>query len=190
MREVSPARSTLVRDQPRPRDARWSRKERELNDGWLTESFSRPRVHPRSVVRPPVLPSAPPRALRPFEEAKSFNLLIFHDETTTTTTRVRASPSFPSANFRICAVAVRVRPSVSQPSHFLLFEYLEDSEDGWTDGRTSCGGRGRRSSVPLQEKNEAEEGGNSSLESQFWRGRVRGGIRHERMGDSSAKAIK
>ena len=25
----------------------------ELNDGWLTESFSRPRVHPRSVVRRP-----------------------------------------------------------------------------------------------------------------------------------------
>ena len=131
-----------------------SERTNELNDGWLTESFSRPRVHPRSVVPPSV-----PLRLRPFEEAKSFNLLIFHDETTTRA-RARLSPfppSLPSANFRICAVAVvrvrprvrpRPRPSVSQPSHFLLFEYLEDSEDGWTDGRgrtdadgrTSCGG--------------------------------------------------
>ena len=61
---------------------------------------------------------------------------------------------------------------------------------GRTDGRTSCGGRGLPSSVPLQEKSEAGEGGNSSLESQFWRGGVRGGIRHERRGDSSVKAIE
>ena len=162
MREVRPARSTLVRDQPRPRDARWSRKERELNDGWLTESFSRPRVHPRSVVRPPVRPSAPPRALRPFEEAKSFNLLIFHDETTTT--RVRASPSLPSANFRICAVAVRVRPSVRQSTFPFSPFRIPRGLGRWLDGRTDVV---RRTRAPFLGSSSRKGRGRGGREFEF-----------------------
>ena len=85
-------------------------------------------------------------------------------------------------------IALLIAALGAQPSHFLLFEYLEDSEDGWTDGRRAVGA----DSLPqflLKKRARQEREGIRVWRVNFGEG-VRGGIRHERRGDSSAKAIE
>ena len=76
-------------------------------------------------------------SVRPFEEAKSFNLLIFRDEPTTDArTHLFLPLSFASASSSSASVSRSARPSV-RPSTFPFSPFrIPRGVKSWSDGRT------------------------------------------------------